>query len=77
MFSINDMYVTLNLLIIYIQGLYQPAYVESDQTLVCTGGRQVVNTYIFKLRQFVLTIIREIVKALHILHVKLAGLGFC
>ena len=41
---------TLNLLIIYIQCLCQPAYVESDQTLVCTGGRQVVNTYIFELR---------------------------
>ena len=34
------------MLIIYIQGLRQPAYVESDQTLVYTGGRQVVNTYI-------------------------------
>ena len=51
---------TFNLLIIYIQDLCQPAYVESDQNLVCTGGRQVVNTYIIKLRQFVLTKIREI-----------------
>jgi len=64
---------TLNLLIIYIQGLCQPAYVEFDQTLVCTGGRQVGNTYIFKLKQFVLTIIKEIVQALHILHTKLAS----
>jgi len=64
---------TLNLLIIYIQGLCQPAYVEYDQTLVCTGGRQVVNIYIFKLRQFVQTIIREILQTLHILHIKLAS----
>ena len=56
-----------------MHGLCQPVYIEPDQTLVCTGGRQVVNTYIFKLRQFVLTIIREIVQALHILHVKLAS----
>ena len=70
---------TLNLLIIYIQGLCQPAYVQSDQTLVYTGGCQVYIHIYFQI-EFVLTIIREIVQALHILHITyitLASKGFC
>ena len=73
LFLINNMYVNPQLAnYINTRSLIVSQHM-SNLTLVCPGGRQVVNTYIFTLRQFVLTIIREIVQALHILHIKLAS----
>ena len=73
LFLINNMYVNPQLAnYINTRSLIVSQHM-SNLTLVCPGGLQVVNTYIFTLRQFVLTIIREIVQALHILHIKLAS----
>ena len=73
LFFINNMYVNPQIAnYINTRSLIVSQHM-SNLTLVCPGGRQVVNTYIFTLRQFVLTILREIVQALHILHIKLAS----
>ena len=61
LFLINNMYVNPQLAnCIHTRSLSASNCRNSDQTLVCTGGRQVVNTYIFKLRQFVLIINNQI-----------------